>query len=80
MRGAFVDRERADLVLGRLQVDVDEQARVVEKGRDGRGDADRAVGDLQELGHDEGRRAHHRRHELAAGRADRLDRGRPVAA
>ena len=47
--------------------------------RDRRGDADRAVGHLQELRHDEGGRAHHRRHQLAAGRADQLDRGGLVA-
>ncbi len=44
------------------------------------GDADRAVGDLQELRHDEGGGAHHRRHQLAAGGADRLDRRRACSA
>ena len=64
----------ADAMLGGFEINVDEQAGVIEDRRDGRGDADRSVGDLQELRHDEGGGAHHRRHELPAGRADRFDR------
>ena len=37
-----------------------------------------AVADLQELRHHEGGRAHHRRHQLPAGRGHRLDGGRRV--
>ena len=77
-RHVFVDLRGADLVLGGLEIDVHEQRGVVEQRRNGGGDADRAIGDLQELRHDEGGGAHHRRHELAAGRADRFDRRRAV--
>ena len=75
-RRRVVELDAADAVLGGLEIDVDEQAGVIEDRRDRGGDADRAVGDLQELRHDEGGGAHHRRHELAAGRADRT-RSRP---
>ncbi len=73
--GAPSTSARADLFLRGFQIDVDEEAGVIEESRNGGGDADRAVRNLQKLRHDEGGGAHHRRHELAAGRADRLDRG-----
>ena len=59
---------------------MNEQARVIEDGRNRSGDADRAIRYLQELCHDEGGGAHHWWHELAAGRSDRLDRRRAVGA
>ncbi len=71
--------DRADPLLGSIEIDVDEQAPVVEDRGNRGGDADRAVGHLQKLRHDEGGGAHHRRHQLSAGRADRLNRGRLVA-
>ncbi len=57
---------------------MDEQAGIVEHRRDRGGDADRAVGDLQELRHDEGGGAHDRRHQLPAGRSHGLDGRSPV--
>ena len=47
---------------------------VVQDRRDGRPERHLEVTDRQELGHHECGRAHHRRHDLAAGGGDRLDR------
>ena len=60
--------------LRRLQIDLDEQHQVIQDRRNQRRDGDLAVRHLQELGHDERGRAHHRRHQLAAGGRDGLDR------
>ena len=54
---------------------MDEQRVVIEQRRQRCGDRHVAVGDLQELGHQEGGRTHHRRHQLPAGGGHRLDRG-----
>jgi len=76
--GRFSDLGGADLVLGGFKIDVEEKTSVVEKCRDGGCDANRAIGHLQEFGHDEGRSAHHRRHQLPAGRPDGFDCRRAV--
>ena len=55
-----------------LGVDAD----VIEDRRQERRDGDVAIFDAGIFGHDEGGRAHHRRHDAAAGRGRDLDRGR----
>ena len=65
--------DRRDALLGRFEVGLDEQRDVIEQPRHDRGHHDRGVGRLQEFGDQEGGGAHHRRHQLAAGRGHRLD-------
>ncbi len=70
----FAAVDPADAVARRLQVALDEQRRVVQERRQQRGERHLAVGHLQEVRHDEGHRAHHRRHHLRAVGGAGLDR------
>ena len=63
----------------RHQVHDGEDADIVQQGREDRGNDDRGVGHLEELGHDEGRRAHDRRSDLPAGAGRGLDPTREMA-
>ena len=57
-----------------FEVHREEHRDVVQDRRDGRPERHLEVAHRQELGHHECGRAHHRRHDLAAGGGDRLDR------
>jgi hypothetical protein len=52
-----------------LEIDHEVDRHEVEHRRDDRSERDLGVGDAGDLGHDEGARAHDRRHDLAAGLA-----------
>ncbi len=52
---------------------------IIQHGRNDRRDADCGVGHVDGFGHDEGDRAHHRRHDLTAHRRGRLDRAGEIA-
>ena len=56
------------------QVDLPVERQVIEHRRNRRGERDGRVRHLEEFRHQERGGAHHRRHQLPAGRADRLDR------
>ncbi len=56
-----------DAVAGGDQVDLHEDRKVIEQRGDQRRDDDLRVVHFEEFGHQERRRAHDRRHELAAG-------------
>ena len=80
--GHLLGREPAQADALGLEMDLDEHAEEMQEGRHDRGDDDGLVGRFQELDHQEGRRAHDRRRDLAAGAGRRLDAGgevRPVA-
>ena len=65
--------EELDAVARRHQVDLHEDGEIIKHRRNDRGDHHLGVGNFQELGHQEGGGAHHRRHELAAGRGIGFD-------
>jgi hypothetical protein len=69
-----VPRQALQAVAGGVGVDLHEKGEVVERGRDDGGDGDLGVADIEELGDDEGRGAHHRRGQNGAGRRAGLDR------
>ena len=54
-------------MTGRVRVDLDEKTEEVEEGRDCSGNDNGDVGNLENLGHDEGNGAHDRGHDDAAG-------------
>ena len=65
-----------------LEMDLDENAEKIEAGRNGGGLRDFDIGGVREFGHQKGRGAHDRGHDLAARRGGRLDGAgefRPVA-
>ena len=65
--GQFVAAQAPQVAALGLEVHLHEHAEEIETGRDGRRLGDVEVGHVQELGHDEGRRPHDRRHDLTAG-------------
>ena len=63
-----------------FEVHGEEDGDVVQDRRNDRPHRDLEVGHREELGHHERGGAHHRRHDLAAGRGGRFDRGGEVRA
>ena len=74
-----VFRQRSDPIARGLQIRLHEGGDVVERGRHEGGENDIGIGNLQELGHQESRRPHHRRRDLAPGGRDRLERAGDLA-
>ena len=68
-------RHRGDGHAAGVEVGLDEEGDVIKQARHQCGEDDLGIGHLKELGHQEGGGAHHRRHQLAAGRGDGLDGG-----
>ena len=71
--------QRSDAIARGLQVGLRECGDVVERGRHEGGENDIGIRDLQELGHQESRRPHHRWRDLPAGGGDRLERAGDLA-
>ena len=67
-----------EAVCRRFFIGAEEQAEVVQHSRKDRRPADLAIGDADVLRQNERCRAHHGRHDHAAGRGDRLDRAGAV--
>ena len=65
--------QRSDAIARGLQVGLGERGDVVERGRHQGDENDIGVRNLQELGHQESRRSHHRRSDLPAGGRHRLE-------
>ena len=63
---ALLFRQAGEMRTSCFEMHHPEGAGVIEDRRYRRRDRDRRIGQVERLGHDEGDRAHHRRHDLAA--------------
>ena len=70
------DIDEFDVVLRRDQIDLNEDREIIQERRHDRRDDDLRVRNFQHFRHQERGRAHDRRHELAAGGGNGLDRSR----
>ena len=78
-RRQILPADAAQTLTRRPQVDLDEDAQIVEHGRDDGDEDDLRVRNSESLGHDESRSAHDRRHDLTTHRGCRLDSTGEVA-
>ena len=74
----FVRRNQTDALLGRLDMNEEENRQEIDDGGDGGDGDDLYIGDLRDGGDDERGRSHDRRHELASRGGGRLHRAGDV--